>query len=290
MKIVVCVKQIHFIYARTGKDPKTHFIAGEDVIDIVNPYDELAVEEAIRIKEKLRSAEVILITLGDLFAEKALRRCLAMGADRLIQVNDPAFAKMDPWSTSVSLAKAMERLGPDLIFCGKEALDENAGEVGAYLAELLCRPYVSCVVGLELLPNTNEVRVSRALGRGDKEVVECSLPALFSVEKGLSEPRYPALPNLLWALDQKIECWDREFLGLKTSDIQPMTEVVEVHYPTPRPKEIAVPDSRLSAFERVLTLLAGSKTEKKGQILEGPPDAMASEVVRFLIENELIEA
>ena len=289
MKIVVCIKQIHFIYARTGKDPRTHFITEEDRIDIVNPYDELAVEEAIRIKEKLGDVEVVLITLGDLIAEKALKRCLAMGADHLIQIDDSYFGKLDPWGTSVILAKAIERLGPDLIFCGKEALDENGGQVGAYIAELLGLPFVSCVVKLELLPNEKEVRLNRALGKGDKEVVECSLPALFSVEKGLNEPRYPSLPNLLRALDQKIECWNREFLGLQKDDILPMTEVVEVHYPRPRPKGIAAPDSHLNGFERVLSLLSGSKTEKKGHVLEGPPEVMASEIVRFLIENGIIK-
>lgn len=289
MKIVVCVKQIHLIYARTGVDPATHFISEEDRISIVNPYDELAVEEAIRIKEKLGDGEVILITLGDLTAEKALKRCLAMGADRLIQINDPSFGKLDPWGSSVVLAKAIERLGPDLVFCGKEALDENGGQVGAYIAELLGLPYVSCVVGLELLPNKKEARVHRALGKGDKEAVESEIPVLFSVEKGLNEPRYPTLPKLLWALDQKTECWDREFLGLQMRDFQPMTEVVEVHYPRPRPKRIAAPDSHLNGFERALYLLSGSRTEKKGNVLEGPPEAMASEIVQFLIASGIIE-
>jgi electron transfer flavoprotein beta subunit len=290
MKIVVCIKQIHFIYARTGQDPKTHFIAEEDRIDMINPYDELAVEEAIRIKEILGNGEVILVTLGDLIAEKALKRCLAMGADRLIQINDPNFGKLDPWGTSVALAKAIERLGPDLILCGKEALDENAGQVGAYIAELLGLPFVSCVVGFELLPNKKEAEVNRALGKGDKEVVECLLPALFSIEKGLNEPRYPTLPNLLSALEQKIECWNREFLGLQISDIQSMTQVVEVQYPRPRPKGIPVPDSHMNGFERVLSLLSGSRTEKKGNLLEGSPEAMASEIFQFLLKNGIIES
>jgi electron transfer flavoprotein beta subunit len=289
MKIVVCVKQIHYIYARTGRDHKTHFIAEEDRIAIVNPYDELAVEEAIRIKEKLGEGEVILITLGDMIAEKALKRCLAMGADRLIQINDPSFGKLDPWGTSMVLSKAIERLSPDLVFGGKEALDDNAGQVGAYIAELLGLPYVSCVVGVELLPNRRRLKVNRALGKGDKEIVECPLPTLLSVEKGINEPRYPTLPNLLRALDQKIECWDREFLGFQTENIQPMTEVVEVQYPRPRPKKIAGPDIHLNGFERVLSLLSGSKTEKKGQVLEGPPEIMASEIVQFLRENGIIE-
>src|SRR5512139_1785481 len=125
MKIVVCIKQISFIYARTGMDPATHFLSKEDRINVVNPYDEIAVEEAIRVKENKGDGEVILVTLGDLIAEKALRRCFAMGADRLIQINHPSLSRLDSWGTSVVLAKAIDRLKPDLILCGKEALDEN---------------------------------------------------------------------------------------------------------------------------------------------------------------------
>jgi electron transfer flavoprotein beta subunit len=290
MKIVVCVKQIHFITGRTGMDPATHFLSEEDRIRMVNPYDELAVEEAIRIKEKLKEGQVILVTLGNLIAEKALKRCLAMGADRLIQINDPSFRQLDPWGSSVVLSGAIARLEPDLILCGKEALDEDGGQVGAYVADLLGLPYVSCVVKLDLFSDERKARIHRALGKGDKEVVESNLPALFSVEKGLNEPRYPTLPNLLWALEQKIECWDRGFLGLQTSDFQPMTEVVEVYYPRPRPKRIAVPDSRLSGFERALSLLSGGMTEKRGSLLEGPPETLASEIVQFLTKNGIIEA
>jgi electron transfer flavoprotein beta subunit len=290
MKIVVCVKQIDLIYARTGVDPANHFIAEEDRISMVNPYDELAVEEAIRIKEILREGQVILVALGDLIAEKALKRCLAMGADRLIQVNDPSFVTLDPWGSSVVLARAMEKLEPDLILCGKEALDDNGGQVGAYISELLGFPYISCVVQVDLFLKERKARVHRALGKGDKEVAESEIPALFSVEKGLNDPRYPTLPNLLWALNQETECWDREFLGLQPSDLRPMTEVVEVGYPRPRPKRIAGPDSRLNGFERVLRLLSGSRAEKKGSVLEGPPEAMASEITRFLIENGHLEA
>jgi electron transfer flavoprotein beta subunit len=289
MKIVVCVKQIHYIYARTGRDPQTHFIAEEDRIHIVNPYDELAVEEAIRIKEKLGKGEVILITLGDLIAEKALKRCLAMGADRLIQIDDPSFRNLDSWGASVVLAKVIGRLGPDMVFCGKEALDENSGQVGAYISDLLGFPYVSSVIKLDLFPQEKKARIHRALGKGDKEVVESEIPVLFSVEKGLNEPRYPTLPRLIWALDQKIENWDRELLGLQISDFQPLTEIIEVHYPRPRPKRITPPDSHLNGFERTLYLLAGSRIEKKSNVLEGSPEAMASEIVQYLKESGIIE-
>jgi len=288
MKMVVCVKQNFIIYARTGMDPSTHFISDEDRVSLVNPYDEMALEEAIRLKEKLKDGEVILITLGDLTAEKALRRCLAMGADRLIQINDPSFCKLDPWGTSAVLAKAIEKLRPDLIFCGKEALDDNSGQVGAYLAELLGLPYVSCVVGLELFLNEKKARIHRALGKGDKEVVECELPALFSVDRGLNDPRYPTLPDLLRALNQKIECWGLELLGLTSSELQPMTEVVEVCYPKPRAKKIPAPDPRLNGYERTLLLLSGSRKEKAGNILAGTAEELVSEIIQFLKEKGII--
>ncbi len=288
MKIVVCIKQISYIYGRTGMDPLTHFISEEDRISVVNPYDEIAVEEAIRLKENKEDGEVVLVTLGDLIAEKALRRCFAMGADKLIQINDPSFSHSDSWVTSVVLAKAIDRLKPDLILCGKEALDENSGQVGAYLAELLGLPYVSCVVGLELFFNDKKARIHRALGKGDKEVVECELPALFSVDRGLNDPRYPTLPNRLRALNQKIECWGLELLGLTSRELQPMTEVVEVCYPRPRPKKISAPDPRLNGYERALLLLSGTRVEKTGNILEGTPGELASEVIQFLREKGMI--
>ncbi len=289
MKIVVCIKQINYIYARTGRDPSTHFISKEDRINIVNPYDEVAVEEAIRVKENNKGdSEVILVTLGDLIAEKPLKRCLAMGADRLIQINDPSFGELDLWGSSVVLTRAMEKLEPDLIFCGKEALDDNGGQVGAYVAELLGFPYISCIVKLDLFFQERKARIHRALGKGDREVIESEIPALFSVEKGLNEPRYPTLPNLLRALNQKIECWGGELLGLTSSDLRPMTEVVEVCYPRPRPKKISAPDPRLSGFERTLLLLSGSRMEKAGHMLEGAPEELASEVIQFLKGKKLL--
>lgn len=288
MKIAVCIKQIHYIYARTGKDPQTHFISEEDSVNIVNPYDELAVEEAIRIKENLGDGEVILVTLGDLTAEKALKRCLAMGADRLIHLNDPSFGRLDPWGSSVVLARALGRLEPDLILCGKEALDENRGQTGAYIADLLGLPYVSCVVKLDVFPHENKARIHRNLGRGDREVVESEIPALFSVERGLNDPRYPTVPNLIRAFDGKPECWDRELLGLHIDDFQPMTEVVEVNYPRPRPKRIDAPDSRLDGYERTVFLLSGSRAERAVNMLEGTPEDLASAIVEFLEGNGII--
>jgi electron transfer flavoprotein beta subunit len=290
MRIVACVKQIRHVYTRTGMTLASNFISEEDVVSIINPYDEIAVEEAIRVKERLGQGEVVLVTVGDLIAEECLRRCLAMGADRLVQINDSCFDHLDAWGVSLVLARAAKMLEPDVILCGKEALDDRGGQVGAYVAELLSLPYVSSVVKFELIPEEDKVRICRSIGRGNKEILECSLPGLFGVEKGLNDPRYPTVPNLLGAKDQEIEYWNRESLGMTMEDLQTMTEVLEICPPRPRPKTISPPSSNLDGFERTLLLLSGTHVEKSGQIVEEAPEELAQALLQFLKENRIVES
>ena len=188
MKIVVCVKQIEHIYARTGLDPSTQFIAEEDRVTIINPLDELAVEEAVRLGEA-RGGEIILLTLGELIAERGLRHCFALGADRMIRIDDSAFEGMDPWTTAVLLSAAIRRIAPDVVLCGQQALDDRCGQVGVILAELLDFPCVCGITRLDLKEEENTAIVHRALDRGDREVVGrelASQPAAELVEPGVA--------------------------------------------------------------------------------------------------------
>jgi electron transfer flavoprotein beta subunit len=290
MKIVACTKQIHHVYARTGMDPFSNFLSDEDGVSVVNPFDEFAVDHAVNMKQKMGQAEVILLTLGELSAEKALRRCLAVGADRAIQIYDPSFRRLDAWGVSLVLARALRRLEPNLILCGREALDDQGGQIGAYIAEFMGLPYVSCIAEIEVSPTHEKVRVQRLLDRGHREVVECDLPALLSVGRGPAEPRYPTARDQLEAMKKHIERWDNDILRLRDDDLAPMVEVLETYPPRPRPKRMPVPDSQLNGFERALLLLSGTGTEKMGHIVEGGPGNLAKEIVRFLIENRLFGA
>jgi electron transfer flavoprotein beta subunit len=288
MKIVVCVKQIEHIYARTGMDPSTHFIAEEDRVNIINPLDELAVEEAVRLRE-VRGGEIILLTLGELIAETALRRCFAMGADRMIRIDASSFDVMDAWTTAVVLSAAIRRIGPDLVLCGKQALDDRCGQVGLTIAELLDLPCVCGITHLDLQEEGNRAVVHRALERGDREVVECSLPAVFNVDKGLNEPRYPPLENLLEALEKEIEHWDPRALDIEPGLMESHTRVVKVTPPKPRTKKIAAPASSMSAQDRIQMLMGGGATSKKKEdtkLIELPPRQAAETVLEFLIEKK----
>ena len=290
MKIVVCVKQIEHIYARTGMDPATQFIAEEDRLNIVNPLDELAVEEAVRLRE-VREAEIILLTVGDLIAERELRHCFAMGADRMIQIDNSAFEATDAWTAAVLLSAAIRQIDPCLVLCGKQALDDRCGTVGVMIAERLDLPCVCGITRLDLEDGGTKAIVHRALERGDREVVECSLPAVFTVEKGLNEPRYPTLENLLRARDTEIECWDPRTLETDPDLMHCRTRVVKVTPPKPRTKKIAAPPSSLSAEARIQMLMgegAGKKKKEDTKIIELPPRQAAEKALEFLVEKKLL--
>lgn len=135
MNIIVCIKQVPEI-TQVKLDPVTHNLVREGVPSIVNPFDEIALEEALRIKEK-HGGQVTVITMGPPQAKDAILRCLAMGADKGIILTDRAFAGADTWATSLTLAKAIEKLEYDLILCGKQAIDGDTGQVGLRLRSIL---------------------------------------------------------------------------------------------------------------------------------------------------------
>ncbi len=276
MKIVVCVKQMAHVYARTGGESEKHFLALEDVIYRVNPYDEVAVEMGLRIKESLEVGEVILLTLGPMVAEADLRRSLALGADRLVRIEVDCDA--DPWSKSFFLAKASEDLRAGLILCGKESLDTQSGQVGAYIAHRLGLPFVSSVSSTTLLPDRTSMEVVRRAGRGVREIIRCRLPAVLSVDMGLEVrlPRFGDKRRASSAPVTQLTYWGEESPRVVSRRIFP---------PRPRPKRVFTPDSRLEPFERIRQLLTGSRVQKKGTMLSGDGESQVEGIISFLGEN-----
>jgi electron transfer flavoprotein beta subunit len=135
MKIVVCIKQISLILARTGHDPIEQFVSQDDRVQMINPDDLVAVEAAVRVKEAL-GAEIILVTLGSVIAEERLRRCWAMGADILVNIEVAGCENLDPNQKAVVLGSVLGKESPDLILCGQVSLDTEGGQLGARLAAM----------------------------------------------------------------------------------------------------------------------------------------------------------
>jgi electron transfer flavoprotein beta subunit len=231
MKIVVCVKQVPDTEARIRIGADAKGIAENELTWIVSPYDEFAIEEALRIKEK-KGGEVILVTLGPDRAQAALRSGLAMGADSAIHLKDPLFEGLDALGTAWALASAIRPLSPELILTGQQGVGADNSQVPGLLAEILDLPQVTMAIKLEV--GDAKATVSREI-EGAHEVWETSLPAVISAQKGLNEPRYASLKGIMAAKKKPVETKDAAALGLKAEDVKPKTKVVALELPAARP-------------------------------------------------------
>ncbi|MBW2658173.1 MAG: electron transfer flavoprotein subunit beta/FixA family protein [Deltaproteobacteria bacterium] len=239
MKIIVCVKQVPDA-KDVRLDPDTNTLAREGVESIMNPYDQHALEEAVRLKE-VNGGEVTVLTMGPPQAEEILRLAISCGADNAVLVSDRAFAGADTWATSYTLERAIRTLGDfDLILCGKQAIDGDTAQVGPGLAMRLDIPYITCAQKIREA-NSDLFIVERMMDDG-YDVVEITLPALLSVVKNINEPRVPSLKGKMRAKKAEIQVLsaddihaDQSCIGLPGSP----TQVVNV-FPPPARGEKAI--------------------------------------------------
>lgn len=213
MKILVAIKQV--------PDTATQVKLGADGVSIdttgitwiVSPYDEFAVEEALRIKEKRGQGEVVAVSLGPERVKEALRSCLAMGCDRAIHLNDAAWANADTLLTARALAAVVKQEAPDLVLCGRQAIDDDMGAVPAQVAEILGWPCAYWIMEAVVDAAGKTVRAGRQV-EGALEVFDVPLPAIVSAQKGLNEPRYPTLKGIMGAKKKEIRDVRATDLGL----------------------------------------------------------------------------
>ncbi len=253
MNIIVCMKQVPDTAARIKIKGDGKGIETSGVSYVVNPYDEYAVEEALRIKEKA-GGEVVVISLGPDRATEAIRTCLAMGADRGIHLKDPSFEQADPYVTAKLLAKAISGMEYDLILCGKQAVDDNACFVGPALAECLGMPQATVITQLTLAEDAKSVTVEREVERG-REVLQLPLPALVTAQKGLNEPRYASLPGIMKAKKKEIKVMDAAALGVSEDALKQTVQTVTF---SPAPERTAgkiVPGEPAQAVKELVRLL-----------------------------------
>ena len=291
MDIIVFTKQIRHTYARTGDSPESHFINPEDGVYRVNPHDEAALELALRLKDKDDEIRISLVTLGAMIAKDELQRCLATGADDLFQITVPGQAadsdpldQPDPWVKADLMAHAVKELKGNLVLCGKESLDKASGQVGALLAQRLDLPFVSAITDLSLEKEGGMLQVQRSAGRGVRELIECRLPAVFSVDLG-AELRLPEYTGR-----QRTETYALRRLEYESDILSPKIVCTRRFQPRPRPKLVAAPDSRENAYKRIMDLLTGSTVEKKGEILTGSTDSQVDGIIDYLKANGFLES
>lgn len=223
MNIIVCIKQVPDT-AEIKINPETNTLVREGVPSIINPFDLHAIEAALQIRDGI-GGKVTVLTMGPPQAETSLREAVSMGADEAVLLSDRAFAGSDTWATSYTLAKAIEKLGADIIFCGKQAIDGDTAQVGPETAEFLNIPHISYIRKIDDIKD-NMIRVQRLMDDG-YDVVESSLPVLLTVVKELNQPRMPSLKGKMAAKKAEIKTMgmadigaDENNLGLKGSPTQ----------------------------------------------------------------------
>jgi electron transfer flavoprotein beta subunit len=211
VKIAVCVKQVPDAAGVRRIDPATKRLdrSGDGAL---NPFDANAVEEGLRIRDASGEGEVVLVSLGPDKALDALRKGLAMGADRALLVADEAAAGSDLVATSYALAKALEREQPDLVLFGQQASDSDGAVLWAAVAERLRRPLISQVAGLTLAGGA--VRGKRQTEFG-YDTIEAPLPAVVAVSDAINEPRYPSLKGIMGAKKKPQEQLSLADLGVE---------------------------------------------------------------------------
>lgn len=234
MKIVVCVKQVPDA-KDVRLDPETNTLAREGVESILNPYDQHALEEAVRLKEQL-GGEVTVITMGPPQAEEVLRLAISCGADKAVLVSDRSFAGADTWATAYTLEKAIKTLDDfDLFLCGKQAIDGDTAQVGPGLAMRMDIPYLTCVQKIRSA-NETQLIAERMMDDG-YDVVEVNYPALLTVVKDINEPRVPSLKGKMKAKKATITTLSADDIGAEPGCIGlpgSPTQVVKVFPPEPR--------------------------------------------------------
>jgi len=222
MKLAACINHVPDTAAKISIAADGRTIDKTGVTYVISPYDEFAVEECLRLKEK-NGGDVTVISLGGDTHKETLRKALAMGADKAVLLKDDGVR--DSSGVARALADYLKELSPDIVFFGKQSVDYDDCAVGVMVAEMLGLPSVSVVVKLDIAGG--KATAEREI-EGGREVVETSLPAVFTAQKGLNEPRYPSLKGIMGAKNKPME-------ERPASPVTAKTELMQMQTPPAKP-------------------------------------------------------
>ena len=232
-KIMVCLKRVVDYDVRIRVKPDGSGVVTEGVKMSINPFDEIALEEALRIRERGEAEEVVAVSIGGDDTQQQLRKGLAMGADRAILVHAEA---VQPLAAARILLRLVEREEPDLVLMGKQAIDDDCNQTGQMLAALWGRPQATFASRLELADG--RATVTREVDAG-LETIEIDLPAVVTADLRLNEPRYVKLPEIMKAKRKPLETLDGAQLGAEPA---PALQQVQVEPPPQRQRGVMVED------------------------------------------------
>jgi len=239
MRVLVGVKRVvdYAIKVRVNPD-RTSGVILDNVKMSMNPFCEIAVEEAVRLKESSTASEVVVLSIGPKQCTETLRTALAMGCDRAIHIQTSLrgdYMELQPLATAQLFRTVVEKEHPDLVLVGKQGIDSDAGQVGPMLAGLLGWPQATFAADVKV--GSEDVTVERETDSGTETVRLTQLPAVVTCDLRLNEPRYAKLPNIMKAKKKTIDVLDASELGV---DLTPRNAVLEVYDPPPRKEGVMV--------------------------------------------------
>ncbi len=253
MNIFVCIRQVPDTTTRIKLREDGNGIDETDIQWIISPHDELAIEEALQLRDRQPGSTVTVLSAGPERVVESLRMALAMGADSAVRLDLPG--DTDSVVNSQALAAAIDKQGTaDVVFVGKEAIDDGAGAVGTMLAVKLGFPCINVVNGIDY--GAGSVTCRRDVGGGNIEIIETTLPAVISAQVGLNEPRYATALNIIKAKKKPIDTLSTDELGISEADCKTLLKNFEL----PPPKQPC-------------------------HLIEGSPAEQATELVRVLAED-----
>ncbi len=262
MDIIVCVKHVpETAEAELKIDVSGKAVEKTGLVYDINEWDDYALEEAVRIKEKL-GGTVTAITIGSQDSESTLRKCLARGADTAIRLTDPKFENSDAYATAKILHSVIKTLHYDLILTGMQAGDDGNAAVGPILAEMFNIPHVTMAKKLELAAGI--AKVNRELEGGIEEQLEVRLPALVSVQTGINEPRYVSIMGIRKAMQKEVKVLSLADIGLSENDVGVAGSWISID-------KLYVPP-----------------VEKQAEFLKGTPDEISAKIADILKSRGLI--
>lgn len=248
MKVLVAVKRVVDFNVKVRVKADGSGVETANVKMSMNPFDEIAVEESIRLQEAGHVEEIVVVSMGPAQCQETIRTALAMGADRAVFVKDDGVAGYNSKGIAQALAAALKTESPELIFAGKQAVDDDASQVPERVAELLEVSHASVVTSFTL--DSTTATVEREI-EGGSYTLEIALPALITTQKGINTPRYPTLPNIMKAKRKTLKKLGLAELGGATARTRVLNEEVQIR-------------------------------ERRNRILDGAADEVARQLARLL--------
>ncbi len=291
MKIIVCLKEVVDANLNIVFDPGTGALFRKGLAFRLNPDDVTALAQALSLKNQENSpVEIVLISIGPERVEYYLRDGLARGADSATRIWGGDLEELSSYQKARVLSRAISLLDADLILTGARSLDRATGQVGTLTAAWLGLPCVADVVSFQFDREQKSLTVVKNIGKGTRERLQCSLPAVITVTGEGSELPYASLDRVLESRKTPITRLSPADLGLSPAELKDdPTRATGLAYPRPRPRKAPMPESTLPTFDRILMLLQGGLTRRQGKMLKGSSEELVNQLYELLVTEGVIK-